>query len=114
MNKTEKTLSYSEEKAILIYLGEIYNKAHTITELYKQEENLTRTPVWINQQASLVKLIECTLNSCTPGTRFIIIHSFLRKDPSDWYIPYYSKSSFFRMKRIAVDEFTKSFMRLKD
>lgn len=107
-------LTYQQEKVILMYLTEIYCKAQTLTEIYRKEGKIEQNAVKYNQQAALIDLIDRTLNSCRPETRFIIIHTYIRKDGSDWYIPYYAKSTFYRMKKVAVHEFTRSFQKLKD
>ena len=108
------TLTYKQEKVILMYLMELYCKAQTITELYRKEGTMEQNTVKFNQQASFIDLIDRTVNSCTPAARFIIIHEYIRKDGSDWYIPYYARSTFYRLKKTAVHEFTVSFQKLKD
>jgi len=115
MSDTKKAvMTYQEEKAILIYLSEMYCKAQTLMSLYESSENVHQNAVKLGQQAALVNLFDLILRNCTPETRFIIIHTYIRKDGNDWYIPYYSESTYYRLRKNAVHEFTSSFRKLRD
>lgn len=107
-------LTYQQEKAILAYLAEVYCKAQTIMELCQTQSNAGGNTVKMDQQAALIQLIDRTLDNCSPETRFIITHSYLRKDGSNWYLPYYAGSTYYRLKKSAIHEFTMSFRKLKD
>jgi|LAHS01.1.fsa_nt_gb hypothetical protein len=112
--KTNGALTYQEEKALLMYLTEIYCKAKTLMELYEDAGADAHNTAKYVQQEVLVNLIDRTLNNCSPEARFIIIHTYIRKDGNDWYIPYYSDSTFYRLKKNAVHEFTSCIQKLRD
>jgi len=83
-------------------------------DLYETSGNVHQNAVKIGQQAAIVNLYDLILRNCTPETRFIIIHTYIRKDGNDWYIPYYSESAYYRLKKNAIHEFTTSFQKLRD
>jgi len=113
-NTAKGKMTYQDEKAILMYLSELYCKAQTIAELYRREGDIGTNMIKYKQQTAVIELIDRTISSITPTARFIIIHTYIRKDGNGWYIPYYARSTFYRLKKAAVHEFNQVFQKLRD
>ena len=107
-------LSYEEETNILLYLTSIYRKAKVVTDLYEKEGKRALDTDAYRHQVQMIELIDRTLMECTPKYRFIIQHAFIEREPNDWFMPYYSRSSYYRQKKEAVHEFNQVIQSLND
>ena len=52
-------------------------------------------------------MIEHVMENCSSDTVCIIKHDFLDQSPRNWYCNYYAKSSYYRLKKEAVEEFVR-------
>ena len=56
------------------------------------------------------KLIDSILDKMDRNDKFILVNDYFYKTNSQWWIETYSRSSYYRMKRKALDSFLKYFM----
>ncbi|MGM9941751.1 MAG: MG284/MPN403 family protein [Bulleidia sp.] len=58
-----------------------------------------------NDAAEYVQRVDRALQDCSSDTRFIIRNGFLKNSESKWYMNYFSRNTFYRLRRKAVSEF---------
>lgn len=49
--------------------------------------------------------VDEALLNCSLDTRHIIMHDYLMVSDKQWYLAFYSRTTYYRLKRIAVTEF---------
>lgn len=94
---------------------QLRNVANTIGDRYRiavrQMESMeSDRTVSLNMQeykdaADYVKEIDRTLDDCTEDTRLIIRKECLSMSESGWYENYYSRNTYYRLRKKAVIEF---------
>lgn len=53
---------------------------------------------------NLISLFDMIIESLNEDSKRIIINDFLKKDEKDWWISYYAKSTYYRLKTRAMEE----------
>ncbi len=100
----KSNLTSQELEKIVLHVAKIYRKSNlrnTINKNYNVKEN----NLLYKQDKDFIHTIECLLGECSRDTRCIIENEFLKKTDSYWYLDFYTKSTFYRLKKKAVKEF---------
>ncbi len=84
--------SYADKKRILQYVSIAYQSCRDKNDMTTCDQQF-------------LNLIERTLKCCSETTNWIIRFDFLEKQANDWYLNYFAKSSYYRLKRRAIYEF---------
>ena len=98
-------LPYDEKVKLLESLGRIYRREKTRELIGDSHEVHERTATYV--QKGIGHMIEHVMENCTADTICIIKHDFLDQSPRNWYCNYYAKSSYYRLKKEAVEEFVR-------
>ncbi len=83
---------YRDQQIILMYVGQAY-------QCYKKKSQRNK------YDEQFLNLIETTLMTCSEPTNWIIRHDYLEKKKNNWYMEYFAKSSYYRLKKVAINEF---------
>ena len=95
-----------KEKAIVIAdIINVYNQAIAKKRLAKSSHN---NDYFSKDDHELIFTIEQALRNCSKETRLIIKNDFIYKQEKDWYLDYFSKSTYYRYQNSAMDEFINS------
>ena len=86
-------MQFKEKEAIMRYLFAMRNKRILINRMKDQNRDI------------FLDAIDNGLNSLPAQLREIIYNEFVLNMPSDWWLDYYSKSSYYRLKNKAIDIF---------
>ncbi len=97
--------SYEENKKIMKHIGDIYKKAKKRVDVFHFNNCIEENWAVYDADRQLIHLIERTLRDCNSDTKNIIQHDYLRVSHSRWYEPYYSRTSYYRLKKKAIEEF---------
>lgn len=97
--------TFERENGMIEYLGRIYRRSRRRMDISRAiGEDAEKSRAYIIDR-DFVYLIDRTVMDCSPDTRHVIMNDYLRKSDSKWYIGYYSKSQYYRLRREAVKEF---------
>lgn len=100
-----KDKTYEEMKGIMKYIGKIYKRAKKRVDVLHFNNCIEENwPVYDND-TQLIHLIDRTLLDCSNDTKNIIRHDYLQLSNPHWYESYYSRSSYYRLKKKAIEEF---------
>lgn len=114
MDNDDYTSKYDARKQLVKNFAEMYCTACLIVDLYKNAGTVEENQVFIKQKSNFIYLFERILSCCSADTRFIITNTFVRREKEDWYIPFYSRSSYYRIKKEAIEEFNAVVEKLKN
>jgi hypothetical protein len=100
----KKPKDYQTQKKLLQFMGDTYIASKKRIDLYEFSGARGNDPSYLNDIA-YVHSIDRTLQDCSNDTKNIIRHDFLEKSETGWYRVFYNPSSYYRLKRRAVEEF---------
>ncbi|MEG0168612.1 MG284/MPN403 family protein [Anaerorhabdus sp.] len=99
-----KTWSDKEKITFITFLAKGYMNSMRRVHLYRifgvQEGHMQ----YEGELGSLY-LVDSALRLCSSTSEFILRNEFFGYSKPNWYRDYYSKSSFYRLKKQAIDEF---------
>lgn len=93
-----------KEEIMMAYLARNYRRCLMRLDLCRME-GISEARLTYNADHSYVCLIERALADCSPSTRQIINEEFLHKTDKDWYLGYWSRTTFYRKRKEAIGEF---------
>lgn len=96
---------YATQKILLKSIGRCYRDSKRRMDLCEMEHTVQRNLSQYRNDASFVGYIDRVLKDCDERTRLIIRNEYLQKPKQDWYEGIYSKSAYYRNKKIAVKQF---------
>lgn len=99
-----KQLQFEDKKIILQKLSECYLKSHRRIEIYKYQ-GVCEESTQYQADCALLQMIQITLDACSEHTKMIIKNEYFNLKKHEWYLEYYSRSSFYRLKKQAIIEF---------
>ena len=97
--------NYAEKRKIIKYIGDIYLKAQKRVDVLHFNNCIEENWAVYDNDTQLIHLIDRTLLDCSNDTKNIIRHDYLEVSNSHWYESYYSRSSYYRLKKKAIEEF---------
>ncbi len=103
MMKLNPNLTYAEKRIIIGYFANLYNQAVAREELRKINRHSYMSAE--ENDKTLIFLMDHALSHVSRETQLIIRHEFIYKSPDIWYLDYFSKTSYYRFRLLAVDEF---------
>ncbi|MBW9212284.1 MULTISPECIES: MG284/MPN403 family protein [Terrabacteria group] len=83
---------YQDQQRILMYVGQAYQCCKKKFQRSAYDEQF-------------LNLIEKALMTCSTETNWIIRYDYLEKKKNNWYMEYFAKSSYYRLKKVAIVEF---------
>ena len=98
-------LSYEEEKKIVKYLGSIYQNSKKRMDILSYSGRVCENEPSYQNDLEYVRTINRILSDCSRDTRYIIMREYLMNSESDWYLDVYSRGTYYRLKKRAVNEF---------
>ncbi len=98
-------MSYQELEKIVKYIGNIYRKSIVRKEIKTGILQVNEESNTYKYNDDLVIAIDCYLNECSRDTKCIIEKEYLNKNDPYWYLEYYTKSTYYRLKKKAILEF---------
>lgn len=99
-----KELQFEDKKLILEKLSECYLKSSRRVQIYKFQ-GINEESAQYKGDLTVLQMIEISLEACSKNTQMIIKNEYFTYKQHDWYLDYYSKSSFYRLKKLAIIEF---------
>ncbi|MCI5722787.1 MAG: hypothetical protein MR283_02100 [Erysipelotrichaceae bacterium] len=100
-----RQLSYETKIEMLKSLGQMYRKEQTKSRISNHNDMHEYSPSYVQQ--GIEYMIEEIMQNCSKDTACIIKHDFLMQSPRNWYYNYYAKSSYYRLRKEAVEEFVR-------
>lgn len=97
--------TYEEEEKVMQYLGRTYRRCRRRMDISKYLGETAESNDAYNHDRDYVYLIDRTVMDCSSDTRHVIINDFLKNSTPKWYVGYFSKSRYYRVRRDAVHEF---------
>lgn len=101
----EKSLTAEGKEKIVRYIGEVYQRSRRRMDVYEFQNCVHENQQVYDCDQGMVHLIDRTLADCSPETRCIIRREYLEAHRKSWYTEYFSKTAYYRLKKIAVVEF---------
>lgn len=102
MENTE--LTYQQKLNIMYHLGDVYRSSMRRIKLAEDSSSryVNKT---MQDDLDTITMLESVLNDCTENTRMIIRKGFFENLRKDWYVTYCTRSSYYRRRKKAVDEY---------
>lgn len=102
---TLNNLTYDEEKNIVKYIGSEYQDSKKRMDILSYGDCVCENSEDYQNNLAYVRTINRVLSDCSQDTRSIIMHEFLTNSEANWYLDYYSRGTFYRLKKRAIKEF---------
>ena len=80
-------------------------KAKVRLDIRRHQNMVSEPEGGISDDARLVYYVERCLLECARETQLIIRNEFMNESRRDWYIPYFSRTTYYRLRPKAVQEF---------
>lgn len=101
----DHNLTDNEKEQILQYLVKCLKKAQNKKRCYDSGFFVQERPETYNNLEATLFLMEITLSSLSDDSRRIIEQDYIVKREKEWWLDFYSKTTYYRLKRKAIDEF---------
>lgn len=97
--------SYEEECQMAEEIGRVYKASKMQAHLKELYGSVYANSRKYDGAKEYIDYVDEALRMCGTDTRHIITHEYLFPSDSKWYLGYFSKSTFYRLKRVAITEF---------
>ena len=104
-NKNEERETAKANEKIATYIGQIYRACRLRSDLRNCDQSVAEPHGTYAEDAKMVYLVERCLLECSKNTQLIIRKDFLEVPEKNWYVSYFSRSTYYRLKEKAVNEF---------
>lgn len=104
----QNQMTESTKRKLAEYIGNAYMRSRKRMDVMLNTGGVEENPRQYHTDADLVYLVDRALQDCSKDTRKIIRNEYLQKADAYWYEEFYSRSTYYRLKRYAVNEFLKS------
>ncbi len=102
--KDKKELNLKEKERVIRNMIKSYKRAQRYLEIKNFEGVGEESSNYVSNQI-LSHLVESALKECSKDTQLIIENEYMKKSFRNWYFEYYSRSTYYRIKHKALDEF---------
>lgn len=102
MKKDE--LEYRSKEIILLELASIYKKYKFRIDLNDNYYSIKEGEP-IESYYRYVRVIDLIISKLSSDTKIIILNDFFEDRDNKWYLEYFTKSTYYRLKKKAVNEF---------
>ena len=96
----------------LLYINQHYNYYPQIDyfkvkegQISTQEKNMLHYLERKNELEEYMHKIDLIHNFLSHKTKLFLENEYMNNNPKDWWMDYYSKSSYYRLKHLCIDEF---------
>ncbi len=104
-NKMDQTLDTEEMEKIVGYIGKVYRRSRKRRDVFEYQKCVRENQAVYDSDGSLIMLIDRTLKDCSKETQCIIRNEFLEIPEDLWYLPFFSRSAYYRLRKKALIEF---------
>ncbi len=86
-------------------VGETYRCCKTRMKYYERMAIVSENQKEYQDDLALVTIVDLTLENCSRVSQLIIRKEFLEINDKNWYMEFFSRTTFYRNKKKAVKEF---------
>ncbi len=104
--KTEK--DWEVDQATMKYIGERYRRTKLRND-FEEIEGVKEHRKYYDQECTFIARVDRCLQECTRTTRLVIQEGYLKPHEEDWYLDYWCRTTYYRKKRLAIEEFLRCF-----
>ncbi|MBR0213534.1 MAG: hypothetical protein IJL95_02280 [Solobacterium sp.] len=104
-NKMDQTLYTEDMEKIVSYIGKVYRRSRKRRDVFEYQKCIRENQAVYDNDGSLIMLIDRTLMDCSKETQCIIRNEFLEIPEDMWYLPFFSRSAYYRLRKKALVEF---------
>ncbi|MBQ1318117.1 MAG: hypothetical protein IIY53_08785 [Solobacterium sp.] len=104
-NKVDPTLDTEDMEKIVKYIGKVYRRSKKRRDVFEYQKCIRENQALYDNDGSLIMLIDRTLMDCSKETQCIIRNEFLEIPEDMWYLPFFSRSAYYRLRKKALVEF---------
>lgn len=105
MNLNEMT--YQQKRSIVREIGDAYQRSLRRIEITEHSGSKYQHEI-LKDDYEMKWFLERALRDCSEESVRILTNDYLKKSDKYWYLNYYATSSYYRLKRKAIDEFLHS------
>ncbi|MBR3357541.1 MAG: hypothetical protein IKG46_06890 [Solobacterium sp.] len=102
-----KTMTDSAKRKVAEYIGSVYRRSRKRMDVMLHS-GVEESTAQYHTDADMVYLVDRALEDCSKDTRFIIRRELLQKPDPYWYEEFYSRTTYYRLRKQAIDEFLDS------
>ena len=103
--KKSRNTELEEAKVAMKHLGHLYRRYRKEMDILEFNHAVQENYPTYSANADFVYRMDRNLRECSKDTRCIILNDYLLKSDPGWFTEYYSRSTYYRLKRKAVKEF---------
>ena len=104
-NKVDPTLDTEDMEKIVKYIGKVYRRSKKRRDVFEYQKCIRENQALYDNDGSLIMLIDRTLMDCSKETQCIIRNECLEIPEDMWYLPFFSRSAYYRLRKKALVEF---------
>ncbi len=101
----DKNLRLKDKEKIILYMMKNYRRAKRQIEVEEMKGIIAEQSSGYKEKKILIHLVESSLKECSLDTQRILENEYFKRTVKMWYLEYYSKSTFYRLKHRAIEEF---------
>ncbi len=106
MESLYKNLNTREANTIITKIAMQYRMARKYMDLAAYSGYIRERQAEYDESRSVIAIVDRSLQDCTRDTQLIIRKEYLENNVQDqWYLEYYSKTTYYRMRKKAMKEF---------
>ena len=99
------TYTNKQLRNIANVIGEHYRLSKRQMESLENQNDVATNMELYKNALDYVRTVDRTLQDCSNDTRLIIRHGFLNNSEPGWYGSYYSRNTYYRLRKKAISEF---------
>ena len=107
-NAAVTDVELEEKEKLASYIGKVYKGARKRKDIIEYADCVRENQIAYDRDQRMIRIVDRVLEDCTPETRLIIRKEFLESSSAQWYLDYFSKTTYYRLRRKAVAEFYKA------
>ena len=104
----QKDMTDSAKRKVAEYIGSVYRRSRKRMDVMIHSGGVEESAEQYHTDANMVYLVDRALQDCSKDTRFIIRRELLQIPEPFWYEEYYSRTTYYRLRKQAIDEFLNS------
>ncbi len=101
----DKNLKLKDKEKIVLYMIKSYKRAKRNINLQELRGGVQESAGVYKEDLMVIYLVDSTLQECNEDSKRILHHEYFVNSASNWYLEFYSKSTFYRLKHRAIEEF---------
>ncbi|MEG0177443.1 MG284/MPN403 family protein [Anaerorhabdus sp.] len=100
----DKKLSYKDKSVLVTYLAKSYINSVRRVEIM-QFKGISEKDTQYLGEISSINLINAVIEQCSSTSQIILRNEYFGKRETKWFLEYFSKSNFYRLRKVAIEEF---------